>query len=99
MLAAEQDAQAIAFIQNFMPKEHKGVFNDEQLQYIIDVAAEYYEKSGVLEAETDEVYIDLDAVVDFILQMAKKEGEGNLNKEALYYVVEGDIAFTESLED
>lgn len=99
ILAAEQDAQAIAFIQNYLPQEYKGVFTEEQLQYIIDVAAEYYEKSGVLEADGDEVDIDLESVADYILQTAKKEGEGTFDREALYYVIEGDIEFTETLQD
>lgn len=99
LLAAEQDAQAIAFIQNYLPDNYKEAFTEDQLQYIIDVAAEYYEKSGVLEADSDEIDIDLDAVADYILHTAKKEGEGSFEREALYYVIEGDIAFTESLED
>ena len=54
LLDAEEDARAVAFIQNYLPQDLKDKFTEDDLYYILDLIAEYYTSSECLEAEPDE---------------------------------------------
>lgn len=102
LLEAEDDARAIEFIKNYLPQDLKEKFTDEDLYYILDVIAEYYTSSDCLDAEPDgEGYIDvdLDAVADYVVKAAKKEGMGPYETEDVFFVIQGEMEYAESLED
>ena len=42
LLDAEEDARAVAFIQNYLPQDLKDKFTEDDLYYILDLIAEYY---------------------------------------------------------
>ena len=102
LLDAEEDAKAVAFIQNYLPQDLKDKFTEEDLYYILDLIAEYYTSSECLDVEPDEegyIEIDLDKVVDYIVKAAKKEGMGPYEAEDVFFVVQGEMEYGESLED
>ena len=47
------DDKTVEFIRNFLPVELKEKFTDDDLYYIIDVIADYYFSSGLLDAKPD----------------------------------------------
>ena len=103
MLEAEDDARAIAFIQSYLPQDLKDKFTEDDLYYILDLMAEYYTSSECLDAEPDEEgysNIDWDEVVDYVVKQAAKEGEmGPYNPEDVFFVVQGEMEYGDSLEE
>lgn len=100
MLEDEDDEKTIEFIKNFLPQELKEKFTDEDLYYILDVIVDYYTTSGCLEAEPDEegyINIDQDEIVEFIVKTAKKDGMGPFDPEDLFFVVQGEMEYGNSL--
>ncbi|NDW12281.1 hypothetical protein D0T50_05180 [Bacteroides sp. 214] len=94
------DEKTIEFIKNYLPQELKEKFSDDELYYFLDLIDEYYIESGVLEAEPDEegfVNVDLDKVVEYIVDEAKKNEMGEYNAEDIFLVVQGEMEYGESL--
>ena len=80
----------------------KEKFSDDELYYFLDLIDEYYVESGVLEAQPDAdgcVEIDLEKVVDFIIKEARKDKMGEYDPEEILFVVQGEMEYTESLEE
>ncbi len=102
LLDAEYDAKAVEYIKSYLPQDLKEKFSDDDLYYIMDVIAEYYTSSECLEAEPDEegyIDVDLDAVVDYVVKAAAKEGMGPYQAEDVFFVVQGEMEYGESLEE
>ena len=95
---AEDDLRTVEFIRAYLPQELKGKFTDDDLFYFIDLLADYYVESGLLEAEPDAdgfVDIDTEAVAKAIAERAKKEKYGDFSAEDLLWVVQGELEFGE----
>ena len=96
---AEDDLKTIQYIRNFLPQELKNKFTDTDLYYIIDVITDYYTNSGVLDQKPDKdgfINVDQDAIVDYILKEAKKDGMGPYVADDVFFVVQGEA---ESMEE
>ena len=94
------DEKTILFIKNYLPQELKEKFSDDELYYFLDLIDEYYTESGVLDAQPDAdgcVEIDLDKVAEFIVKEARKDEMGDYNPEEIFFVVQGEIEYAESL--
>lgn len=102
MAEAEDDLKTIQFIRTHLPQELQEKFSDDELYYFIDVIAEYYSQDGILDGEQDEdgcVEINLQDVANFVADKAKMEKFGNYSADDLYFVVEQELEYVESLED
>ena len=96
------DDKTVEFIKNYLPQELKERFKDDELYYFLDLIDEYYEESGILDAQPDEdgcVEIDLDQVVDYIIKEAKKDKIGEYVPEEILFVVQGEMEYADSLEN
>ncbi|MBO4801697.1 MAG: hypothetical protein J5545_07510 [Bacteroidaceae bacterium] len=96
---AEDDVKTVEFIRAYLPQDVKGKFTDDDLFYFIDLLADYYVESGLLEQEPDEegfVDIDTEAIAQSIAQRAKKEHYGDFSPEDLIWVVQGELEFGET---
>lgn len=94
------DEKTILFIKNYLPQELKEKFSDDELYYFLDLIDEYYTDSGVLDAQPDAdgcVEIDLDKVAEFIVKEARKDEMGDYNPEEIFFVVQGEMEYAESL--
>lgn len=91
----EENRREIAFIREQLPSDLKGLFSDEQLQFIIDAIGTYFYESGILETNDDEVDVDLEVIAQFVCKEAKEEGEGSFDPQDVYWVVEADLDFQE----
>lgn len=94
------DEKTIAFIKNYLPQELKEKFSDDELYYFLDLIDEYYTESGVLDVQPDAdgcVEIDLEKVADFIVKEARKDEMGDYNPEEIFFVVQGEMEYAESL--
>ncbi len=103
LLEDADDEATIKFIKNYLPQELKEKFSDDELYYFLDLIDEYYTESGILEkAEPGEdgyVEIDLEPVVNYIVEEAKKDDMGEFDPEEILFVVQGEMEYVESLED
>lgn len=90
--------EAVAFIRNYIPQELKPKFSDDDLNYIIDLIYEYYEREGLLDDESDEeVEVDLDDLTAFVVKNAMKDKVGKYTDEEIRFIVDGEIAYCETL--
>ena len=99
---AADDLRTVEFIRNYLPQELKERFTDDDLFYFIDLLADYYVESGLLEQEPDEegfVDIDTEAVAEAIAKRARKEKYGDFAPEELLWVVQGELEFGEGAEE
>ena len=101
-IAEEENRREVAFIKKQLPSELKEKFSDDELYYFLDVIIEYYTTSGVFDAQPDKdgyVDIDLDEVVKYVLKKAKKEKMGDYEHDDILFVVQGELEYSESLEE
>ena len=96
MQDAEEDARIVEYIKNYLPSELKETFSDNELYYFLDVIVDSNANSGVLDAEPDKdgfVDIDLDKVVDYVVEQAKKDKVGDFKAEDVLFVVQGEMEY------
>ena len=95
---AEDDLRTVEFIRNYPPQDVKEKFTDDDLFYFMDLLADYYVESGLLDKEPDaEGFVDIDteAVAEAIAKRAKKEKYGNFQPEDLLWVIQGELEYGE----
>ena len=96
------DENTIEYIKNYLPQELKEKFSDDEFYYFLDLIDEYYSESGILDVEPDEegcVEVDLGQIVDYIIKEAHKDEMGDYDPEEILFVVQGELEYTESLDD
>lgn len=102
MMSDVDDEKTIEYIKNYLPQELKEKFSDDELYYFLDLIDEYYTESGILDAQPDAdgyIDIDLDKVVDYIIKEAHKDEVGDYDADEILFIVQGEMEYTESLED
>ena len=95
------DEKTIEYIKGYLPQDLKERFTDDELYYFLDVIDEYYAESGILDAQPDKdgyIEIDLDKVVDYVIQEAKKNDIGEFEHDEILFVVQGEMEYADSLE-
>ena len=100
LLSDADDEKTIEFIRNYLPQELKDKFSEDELYYFLDLIDEYYSESGILDAQLDaDGYgdIDLEQVVEYIVQEAKKDEVGEYDPEEILFVVQGEMEYGNSL--
>ncbi|MBQ6433988.1 MAG: hypothetical protein IJJ94_08620 [Bacteroidaceae bacterium] len=98
---AQDDLRTVEFIRAYLPQEVKERFSDDDLFYFIDLLAEYYVESGLLEQEPDaDGYVDIDteAIAKAIAEKARKDKYGDFSPEDLIWVVQGELEYGEQEE-
>lgn len=95
---AEDDLKTVEFIKAYLPQEVKEKFTDDDLFYFIDVLADYYVESGLLEQEPDAdgcIDIDTEAIAEAVAERARKDRYGTFDPADLVWVVQGELEFGE----
>jgi len=92
------DEDAVKYIKNYLPQEMKDKFNDDDINYIIDLIYEFYETKGFLDGNDDsEVEIDEDELVKFVITNAQKDGFGKYETDEIMQLVQGELAYCDSI--
>ena len=86
------DEKTIEYIKNYLPQELKEKFSDDEFYYFLDLIDEYYSENGCIE-------VDLGQIVDYIIKEAHKDEMGEYDPEEILFVVQGELEYTESLDD
>lgn len=100
LLDNADDEKCVEYIKNYIPQELKGRFSDDQLYYFLDVIDDYYVNSGVLDAQPDKddcVSIDLDAVANYVVKESKKDKVGDFSQDDIFFIVQGEMEYGNSL--
>ena len=95
LLEDEDDQKTIEFIKNYLPQDLKDKFTEDDLYYILDVTS-----SGCLDVQPDEegyINIDQDEIVNYIVKEAKKDGMGPYDPDDVFFVVQGEMEYGNSL--
>ncbi|MBE6297920.1 MAG: hypothetical protein E7088_05475 [Bacteroidales bacterium] len=92
------DEKTIAYIRERLPQDLKEKFSDDEFYYILDTIYDYYDKSGILDSNSEYVDIDIEEIAKYIAKEAKKNKIGDFDPEELYFVVEGELAYNGILD-
>lgn len=98
LLDAENDAREIEFIRSVIPTEVSERLSDDDLFYLIDIIANYFAETGVLDADPDDdgfINIPIDAMTEYIQTAARKEIEKDFNEEDLAMIIDADLQYAE----
>lgn len=93
MAMAEMDPQELQYVRSHITPELNEKYDDETLQYIIDVVFEYIDQKE----EDDEIIVD--DVAQYIVAMAEKEKMGQLNVNEVAEIVDVDFDYMDSQVD
>jgi len=99
-LMAYDEDDSLAFIKKHLPEEMKDKFSDDDICYVVDLMSDYFESKGLFDEEVgeeDEIAIDEDELIDYAVKLAKKEGEVSLLKEEIAAIIEGELAYGDSI--
>lgn len=89
---------AVKFILNNFPEEVKGKYDEDDINYVLDVVYEFYEKNGYLDEDSaEEVEVDEDEVFEFVLKCAKEDDMKKLDAEAIGYILDGEFGYCKSI--
>ena len=92
---------SVKYIQNYLPQELKGKFSNDDINYIVDLIYEFYESKGCLDenmSDDTEIDIDEDELTEFVIKNAKRDGVGKYTNEEITFIVQGEMAYCESLD-
>ena len=92
----EENKREIAFIREQLPSDLKELYTDAQLVWMLDTIATYFYESGILESDDDEVDVDIDEVAAYLCKAAKSEGQPQLERDEVRFVVEADLDYQEN---
>lgn len=98
MLFAEEEHRTVGFIRSYLPQELKDKFAEDDIYYFLDAFAEYCEKTGIMDNDTEETDIDIDDAAGFMCKLAGKEGIGTFSPEDVRWIVDGQLEFWDSQE-
>ncbi|MDR1882597.1 MAG: hypothetical protein LBR26_07420 [Prevotella sp.] len=91
---------AVKFIQNRLPREMKGKYTFDEINYIIDTVYDFYDEKGFLDEETDEdsvVNIDEDEIVAYVLKCMQKDRINNFTQDEVAFIIQGELAYCDSI--
>ena len=96
LLYDEDDS--VKFIQNYLPQELKGKFSNDDINYIVDLIYDFYESNGMLDVDgDDEIEIDEEEVVNYVIKNAQKDGVGKFEPEEITFIVQGELEYCDSI--
>ena len=96
LLYDEDDS--VKFIQNYLPQELKGKFSNDDINYIVDLIYHLYESNGILDDDgDDEIEIDEEEVVNYVIKNAQKDGVGKFEPEEITFIVQGELEYCDSI--
>lgn len=93
------DEKTIAYIKERLPQDLKDKFSDDEYYYFLDTIYDYYDKSGILDSNSEYVDIDINEIAQFIVKEAKKNNIGEYSADELFFIVEGELAYNGVIDD
>jgi DNA-directed RNA polymerase specialized sigma subunit, sigma54 homolog len=94
------DDEAVKFIQNFLPRELKEKFSDDDINYIIDLIYEFYDSKGYFNDDNEDALVDIDEdeLIQYVIKNAQHDGVGKYKTEEIAFIVQGELEYCESID-
>lgn len=95
------EEDSVKFIQNYLPQELKGKFSNDDINYIVDLIYEFYDSKGYMNVDIEddeEVDIDEDELVQFVIKNAQKDNVGKFSEDEITFIVQGELAYCDSID-
>lgn len=91
------DDDAVKFIMAQLPSEVKDHIDEDVVNYVLDVLYDYYEEKGLItEDAAEEVSIDEEEMLKFVLKASKKDGV-KLSEDELLLILDSEYEYGKSL--
>ncbi len=88
------DSDAIKFILQHLKKQKIENICDDDIQYILDLICEYYEKCNLLnEISSEEAQIEESDMINYISAIIKKENIISLEESVLETILDGEYEY------
>ena len=92
------DEEAVKFIRNFLPENIKNKFNDDDINYIIDLIYDFYDSKGFMDGDDDnDVDINEDELVTYVVKNALTDGVGKYDADDISFIVHGELEYCDSI--
>ena len=96
LLYDEDDS--VKFIQNYLPQELKGKFSNDDINNSVDLIYDFSDSNGMLDDDgDDEIEIDEEEVVNYVIKNAQKDGVGKFEPEEITFIVQGELEYCDSI--
>ncbi len=92
--------ESVKYIQNYLPRELKGKFSDDDINYIVDLIYDFYESRGYMSDDADDegdVEIDEDELIEYVVKNAMRDGVGKFSPEDISFIVQGELEYCDSI--
>lgn len=91
---------SVKYIQSTMSRDLLGILTDDDIKYIVDLIYEYYEENGYLNDDADDdIEIDEEDLIKYISKNTKKANNKTLSVEQIEAVIEGELAYCDTLDE
>lgn len=92
------DDEAIKFILNRLPKSILPHVTDDDVQYVLDLICDFYEKNNLMkDEEVAETTIAEDDMFNYIYGIMKKENVVEMSENDLRLILEGEYEYGKSI--
>ncbi|NCA79652.1 MAG: hypothetical protein EOM76_05625 [Sphingobacteriia bacterium] len=92
------DDDAIEFIINHLPKALRSRISEDDVQYVLDLICDFYEKNNLIEdEEVEEATIAEDDMFRYIDGIMRKENVIELTEEELRTILDGEYEYGKSI--
>ena len=99
LLYDEDDS--LEFIKKQLPAEMKEKIGDDDIYYVVDLIYEYYESKGYFDddvSDDTDIEIDEDELIAYVVKNSQKDGIGPFTEDEIAAIVEGELAYCDSIE-
>ena len=101
-LLGYDDQEAVKYIRNYIPQELKELVTDDDIIYFVDLIYDFYESRGFLddaedEGAEEEAEFDDEELLDYVVKNARKDEIGQFDKDQIRFIVQGEMAYSESI--
>lgn len=89
------DSEAVKFILGTLSPETQCKVTDDDVQYVLDVLCEYYDKNHLMDSDgnDDEAAIAEDDMHNYIWNVIKKENVVQLTEDELQEILDGEFEY------
>lgn len=93
------DENAVKFIRKTLDSDIAKRVSDDDIYYVIDLIYEFYESKGFMDDDNGDGEIEFadDELIDYALANARKDGFEKLSESEISAIVEGELAYCESI--
>jgi hypothetical protein len=101
-LLGYDDQEAVKYIRNYIPQELKELVTDDDIIYFVDLIYDFYESRGFFddaedEGTEEEAEFDDEELLDYVVKNARKDEIGQFDKDQIRFIVQGEMAYSESI--